>query len=213
MGLLNIKVKHTVLGVGTVTKFDGKYITIQFADKSSKFVYPDAFEKFIKAEDSAVQEAILNYISAAKQVEEERRQAELAAHKAEEDSKVAEEAAKRITVLQRTGYTPKPVARSQRIEGKRMTFFVFQGNTFDKEFHGGYVWAPISNKSGTMPHHWTRLLDVRKGDIILHGCDGYVRAIINDAYSVAKVFCFLHIMSCHKDCLTLFSKFSDIIPH
>jgi hypothetical protein len=177
MDLLNYKVRHTIFGVGTVTEFDGKYITIQFADKSSKFVYPDAFEKFIKAEDSAVQEAILNYISAAKKAEEERRQAELTARKAEEDSKVAEEAVKCSTVLQRTGYTSKPATRSQRIEGKRMTFFVFQGNTFDKEFRGGYIWAPISNKSGTMPHHWTRLLDVRKGDIILHGCDGYVRAI------------------------------------
>ncbi len=185
MDLLNIKVKHTVLGVGTVTEFNGKYITVQFADKSSKFVYPDAFEKFIKAEDSAVQEAILNYITTAKLVEDERRQADHAEHIAEEARQADAEAAKRATVLQRKIYTPKSVARSQRIEGKRMTFFVFQGNTFDKEFRGGYIWAPISNKAGTMPHHWTRLLDVRKDDIILHGCNGYVQAI-----SVARDACY-----------------------
>ena len=64
------------------------------------------------------------------------------------------------------------LARPKRISGKRMIFFVFQGNTFDKEFNGGYIWAPISNKAGNKFHHWKKLLDVRAGDIILHGCDG-----------------------------------------
>lgn len=66
-----------------------------------------------------------------------------------------------------------------------MIFFVFQGNTFDKEFNGGYIWAPISNKAGNKFHHWEKLLDVRAGDIILHGCDGYIKAI-----SIAKTSCF-----------------------
>jgi hypothetical protein len=76
MDLLHIKVTHTVFGVGTVTEFDGKYTTVQFAHKSSKFPYPDAFEKFIKAEDSAVQESIMNDIVTAKRAEEERKAAE-----------------------------------------------------------------------------------------------------------------------------------------
>lgn len=76
MDLLNIKVKHTVFGVGTVTEVDDKYVTVQFAAKSSKFAYPDAFEKFIKAEDSAIQETILNDIVVARRAEEERRAAE-----------------------------------------------------------------------------------------------------------------------------------------
>ena len=90
MNLLNIKVKHTVFGVGTITEFDGRYITVQFTDKSSKFIYPDAFEKFIKVEDLAIQEAIMHDIAIAKQTEEERRQAEFAARKAEEERKTAE---------------------------------------------------------------------------------------------------------------------------
>jgi DNA-binding NarL/FixJ family response regulator len=127
----------------------------------------------------------LDEIKTVKKAEEERRQAELAARKVEEERKIAAEVVKGAAVSHKAGYIPKPVARSQRIEGKRMTFFVFQGNTFDKEFSGGYIWAPISNKAGTMPHHWTRLLDVRKGDIILHGYDGYVKAI-----STAKAPCY-----------------------
>ena len=101
MDVLNIKVKHAVFGVGTVTESDDKYITVQFAEKSRRFEYPGAFEKFIKAEDSSVQESILNYISAVNQAKEERIQAELAARKAEENSKVAEDTAKRSALLQR----------------------------------------------------------------------------------------------------------------
>ena len=66
-----------------------------------------------------------------------------------------------------------------------MVFFVFQGNTFDKECKGGYIWAPVSDRAGNKPHHWERLLDVRQGDIILHGCDGYIKAV-----SVAKTACY-----------------------
>jgi hypothetical protein len=76
MDLLNIKVKHTVFGVGTVTEVDDKYVTVQFAAKSSKFAYPDAFEKFLKAENSAIQETILNDIVVARRAEEESRAAE-----------------------------------------------------------------------------------------------------------------------------------------
>lgn len=90
MDLLNIKVKHAVFGVGTVTEVDDKYVTVQFAAKSSKFAYPGAFEKFIKAEDSAIQETILNDIVVARRAEEGRRQAELVDHKAEEERRAAE---------------------------------------------------------------------------------------------------------------------------
>ena len=49
MELIGLKVKHTVFGVGTITEKGGNYITVEFAAKTTKFVYPDAFEKFIKA--------------------------------------------------------------------------------------------------------------------------------------------------------------------
>lgn len=90
MDLLNIRVKHAVFGVGTVTEVDDEYVVVQFAAKSSKFAYPDAFEKFIKAEDSAIQETILNDIVVARRIEEGRHQAELADRKAEEERRAAE---------------------------------------------------------------------------------------------------------------------------
>ncbi|MFT3950742.1 MAG: hypothetical protein QM689_02050 [Oscillospiraceae bacterium] len=102
MDLLNIKVKHTVFGVGTVTEVDDKYITVQFAAKSSKFAYPDAFEKFIKAENSAIQETVLNDMVVARRAEEERRLAELA-----ERIAATEEEKRRATERQTSSSTKK----------------------------------------------------------------------------------------------------------
>ena len=68
---------------------------------------------------------------------------------------------------------------------KRNIFYVFQGKTFNIEVLGEYIWAPIETKSGHKPHHWTRLLDVREGDIILHGNKGYICAI-----SIARGACY-----------------------
>ena len=71
MELIGLKVKHTVFGVGTITEKDGNYITVEFAAKTTKFVYPDAFEKFIKAEDSVLQQAIVDEINDAKAAAEQ----------------------------------------------------------------------------------------------------------------------------------------------
>lgn len=90
MDIMNMKVSHIVFGVGVVTEFDGKYVTVQFADKSCKFIYPDVFEKFIKAMDELLQNTIMQNIAATKQAAEEKRQIELAACKAEEKRKLAE---------------------------------------------------------------------------------------------------------------------------
>ena len=75
--------------------------------------------------------------------------------------------------------------KQERITGQPMTFYVFQGGTFEEESRGGYIWAPLSSKNRGAPHHWTRLLDVQSGDIIFHGYSGYVQAI-----SVARGKCY-----------------------
>ena len=85
MELVGLKVKHTVFGVGTITEKDSNYITVEFAAKTTKFVYPDAFEKYIKAEDPAVQQTIVDSIIDAKTEAEQKRQAEEAARKAAEE--------------------------------------------------------------------------------------------------------------------------------
>lgn len=89
MELIELKVKHTVFGAGVITEMEGNYITVEFAAKTTKFVYPDAFEKYIKAEDSAVQQTIVDSIIDAKAAAEQKRQAEEAARKAAEEQRRA----------------------------------------------------------------------------------------------------------------------------
>ena len=58
MDLVGKKVRHKVFGTGTITAFDpataennSGYVTFEFAAKEAKFLYPDAFGKFIVLED------------------------------------------------------------------------------------------------------------------------------------------------------------------
>lgn len=89
MELIGLEVKHTAFGVGVITDLEGNYITVEFASKTSKFVYPDAFEKFLEAEHVAVQQMILDSINDAKAAAEQKRQAEEAARKAAEEQRRA----------------------------------------------------------------------------------------------------------------------------
>ena len=45
------KVTHKVYGCGTITEFTSAYLTVNFGDSEKKFVYPDAFEKYLTSTD------------------------------------------------------------------------------------------------------------------------------------------------------------------
>ena len=55
MNLKGKQVINCVFGEGTVINQDETYITVEFISKTSKFVYPEAFERFLKAKDETVQ--------------------------------------------------------------------------------------------------------------------------------------------------------------
>lgn len=59
MDLVNRKVKSKALGIGTVVEHDDSYVIVQFAAKKSTFQYPEAFRKFLTAEDDDIQQALL----------------------------------------------------------------------------------------------------------------------------------------------------------
>lgn len=91
--LLNLAVKHRTFGSGVITEVDEKnitYITVQFNEKSIKFIYPDAFGKYVMAEDSLIQAEIMADIAAKRQEEEEKRQAAEAARQAAEEQRLVE---------------------------------------------------------------------------------------------------------------------------
>lgn len=173
VSLINKQIKHTgALGVGTVVEQDDKYITVEFANKTSKFSYPEAFEKFLVAVDLADAEAInkeLEDSKAAKAVEAAKRVAE---KKAKVEVLMVETAAS----AKKTSSSKKHV-RAKRVDGHAMVYLVFQGDTYNEERIGQFIWAPKFTKDGRTMHHWDRLLDVKEDDIIFHCSDGYIQAL------------------------------------
>lgn len=170
MNIINQKVLHKAFGQGIVIEQSNDRIRVQFSSKTTAFKYPDVFHSFISAVDPAVQQSILDEEA---EILRQTKEAEEAKRKAEKQ-KAAEE-------IQNRASAEMPF----RISGKPMTYFVFQGSSYDRESKGGYIWAPCKTKDGKHLHHWDRMLEVRTGDVILHGVNGYVQAI-----STAKGECY-----------------------
>lgn len=126
--LINLKVKHGVFGVGVITEISDNYLIIKFATRESKFVYPDAFEKFITANDEAAQAEIIEEIKNKKLADEAQRQAAEEAHKAEEKLCAAERQAIPVKINRRNiedGFDPdynvkhlarQPILTYQQVE-------------------------------------------------------------------------------------------------
>ena len=89
MELIGLKVKHAIFGAGVIAAQVDNYVTEEFAAKTTTFVYPDSFEKFIKAEDESVQAAIVAEINAMKVAADQKRQAEETARKIAEEQRRA----------------------------------------------------------------------------------------------------------------------------
>lgn len=66
MDLIGIQVSHAMWGVGTIVAHKGVCLSVEFADVTKPFIYPDAIGKFISAIDPSVQAAILADIQATK---------------------------------------------------------------------------------------------------------------------------------------------------
>ena len=60
--MIGAKVKHKIFGTGTITSIDERTLLVEFAAGEKKFVYPDAFEKFIESEDPEIQRRMIEEI-------------------------------------------------------------------------------------------------------------------------------------------------------
>ena len=105
MDLVGITVKHPSFGAGVITEQTGNYITVEFSEKTTKFVCPDAFNKYLKAEDAEIQAMIMQGIEEAKVAVAQQRQEEEATRKAAEEQ--------RSTTLK---VTPRKNHRSKSID-------------------------------------------------------------------------------------------------
>lgn len=176
MNMINARVRHERFGEGVVLSFDGANMTISFSYGEKTLRYPDTFEAKMFAIDPDIQ-AQINRDVQAKQQEEQQAIEKAAARKALERTASQNETPLHSTVSKKSSNSSKDTGPSKHISGQPKTYYVFQGKTFDSESRGGYIWAPISSKSGRSMHHWDRLTDVQAGDIILHGSKGKVMAI------------------------------------
>jgi len=84
MNLLKEKVTHRVFGKGKVVSQNESIITIDFENDSKRFVYPDAFGKFITLKNQDVADSLNEVIS-----EKQEQEALLAKKEEEEKQKIA----------------------------------------------------------------------------------------------------------------------------
>ena len=135
---------------------------LQFASKVSKFAYPAAFEKYLVVVDPADADAIIKEIEEAKVEAEAVKAAKVAKKATEEQAKLEVLKTKSITSGKKVS-TSKTYIPIKRVTGQSMTYLVFQGDTYNEERTGQFIWAPKYN--------------VREGDVIFHCSDGYIQAI------------------------------------
>lgn len=64
-------------------------------------------------------------------------------------------------------------------------FYVFQGETYQEERSGGYVWSPKFAKGNKKNAGYTKMTFVKKSDFILHNSNGKIMAI-----SITKTDCY-----------------------
>lgn len=67
--------------------------------------------------------------------------------------------------------------KKKRVDGQPLTYLVFQGDTYNEERTGQFIWAPKYTKDGRTMHHWERLTDLREGDVIFHCSNGFILAV------------------------------------
>lgn len=70
LDLIHAKVIHKAFGKGTVIGMNDTTVTIAFSDKISKFVYPNAFEKYLTLENIAMANEMENQLNQYKEAEE-----------------------------------------------------------------------------------------------------------------------------------------------
>lgn len=71
MNLLHEEITHKVFGEGDIVAQDESFITIEFKDEVKKFVYPDAFGKYITLKNRETAESLKKVITQLEQEKEE----------------------------------------------------------------------------------------------------------------------------------------------
>lgn len=169
--LIGKKVCHKDLGEGVIIKAEdtnnGIIITVEYPglNKQAKYGFPAVLGKSIASDDELL--SIAADIAIAK--EETRKKAEVE-KMAEEEIKEAE---KRQSLIRTYEDIDKNTDWDKQFDSENFQIFkVHQGQTFQEEYRGRFVWAPASGI-----HHHEKMTDIHKGDIIFHYANGNLVAI------------------------------------
>jgi hypothetical protein len=105
MILVNEKVEHIKFGVGIITDEKDNKIWVQFPEETGNkiFLYPDAFEKFLKASNPTVENDVLGEL--------QRKQEQLEQERLEREHEAAELEEKRAKLAP---VKKKPVSRTTK---------------------------------------------------------------------------------------------------
>lgn len=95
--LTNEKVIHVKFGTGVITSSQNRIIRIQFdeADEEKMFIYPDAFERFLKFQNALLEERVQNELTIRnEQIALEKEKDRIASEKREKEWRANSERAK-----------------------------------------------------------------------------------------------------------------------
>jgi hypothetical protein len=70
-------------------------------------------------------------------------------------------------------------------------WWVSQNKTYKHERAGGFLWAPLADKSGAVPFHWATMGAVRPGDVIFSYIGQFIRSVslaVTSAYESTRPF-------------------------
>ena len=72
MDLMNIKVRHKVFGDGIIVGKENSYIRVKFSSGERRFIYPNAFDRYLIAEDAEVANNIKQALDTLRRLEQEK---------------------------------------------------------------------------------------------------------------------------------------------
>lgn len=111
INLVNKQVTHKSFGKGNVVNYNDSYIKIHFKSGKKRFVFPDAFEKYLTFIDQGAADMVRTKI----QKKEIERKKELLKQKKEEKEKALQREQQRFLERQKSARNPEIYSRSQSV--------------------------------------------------------------------------------------------------
>ncbi|MCC8192222.1 MAG: hypothetical protein LIO41_04190 [Ruminococcus sp.] len=155
--IIGLKVNHQLFGQGIITGINsGNSIIVEFAYKTTKFLYPDVFQKFLKAQDPDVQAMIVKNIDDIKQDDKQRRLAEKASKKATREKREFEE--KFASDYHVENLATHPILTYQQVENQFGIRIAGFGRGINPTENAVVLISSIKKSNGNFVYHdkWTK---------------------------------------------------------